>query len=157
MPARAPVPTDPAMQRCLEQLGQQLRERRQSLRIAAGSVAAAAQMSRQTLHRIEHGEPSVTMGAYLNVLRALGLRLQVADDAPPAPLAASAVETLRVADYPQLQLLAWHRAGEVVTAEEALALYERNWRHVDRAALTPAERDLIHRLAQRHGQGALLV
>lgn len=157
MPARAPTPADPAAQQDLSLLGQQLRARRLSLRVAAGSVAAAAGMSRQTLHRIEHGEPSVTMGAYLQAARALGLRLLVAADVPLAPAASDAAQTVRVADYPQLKLLAWHRAGDVVTAEEALALYERNWRHVDRAALTVAERELITRLAQRHGQGALLV
>lgn len=34
-------------------------------------------MSRVTLHRIERGEPSVTMGAYLNALAVLGLDFEI--------------------------------------------------------------------------------
>ena len=82
MPARAPAIVDPQAQHELTRLGALVRARRQELRIAAGSVAAAANLSRQTLHRIEHGEPSVTMGAYLNTLRALGLALSVAELQP---------------------------------------------------------------------------
>lgn len=189
MPAQAPEMLDPQARHALKLLGERLRAQRKSMRIAAGSVAGAANMSRQTLHRIEQGEPSVTMGAYVNALRALGLQLQVvggsdAIDAAggtvgtssgsggasgaggaqgagvpalPTPQHDPGDDTLRAADYPQLQLLAWHRHAGTVTGEEALALYERNWRHVDRAALTSAERDLIHRLVKRHGKGALLV
>lgn len=41
-------------------------------------------MSRVSVHRIEQGEPSVTMGAYLNVLAALGMNFW-ATDAGEAP------------------------------------------------------------------------
>lgn len=34
--------------------------------------------------------------------------------------------------YPALRSLAWSRSDRWVTAPEALALYERNWRHVDK-------------------------
>jgi hypothetical protein len=43
------------------------------------------------------------MGAYFNALRALGLRLKMVADAPQVAGAAEAVESLRVADYPQAQ------------------------------------------------------
>lgn len=36
-------------------------------------VAVRADMSRPTLYRIERGDPSVTMGAYAQVLRVLGM------------------------------------------------------------------------------------
>ncbi len=36
-------------------------------------------MSRVSVHRIEQGEPSVTMGAYLNVLAALGMNYWATD------------------------------------------------------------------------------
>ena len=39
----------------------------------------------------------------------------------------------------------------------ALALYERNWHHVDDAKLVPEERAFIHRLVQEHGHGVLHV
>lgn len=139
----------------LQALGEQVRRRRKSMRIAAGSVARAANLSRQTLHRIEQGEPSVTIGAWLNVLRALGLGLQVGGAAAAARVPED-VDSVRLADYPQLQRLAWHRGGDTLSGEEALALYERHWRHVDPCGLQPAERDLIARLVKRHGKGALL-
>lgn len=113
-------------------------------------------MSRQTLNRIEHGEPSVTMGAYLNALRVLGLELKVVGTAQPAP-ARGDTDAVRLADYPQLKQLAWHRQGETLTEKEAFALYERNWRHIDRPNLDLAERDFIARLVKRYGKGALLV
>jgi transcriptional regulator with XRE-family HTH domain len=156
MPAQAPAVTDPLARRDLETLGELLRTQRKSMRIAAESVARAANMSRQTLHRIERGEPSVTMGAYLSALRALGLELKVVGAAQPAP-AHEHADAVRLADYPQLEHLAWHRQGETLTEKEAFALYERNWRHIDRSSLGPAERDFIARLVKRYGKGALLV
>ena len=156
MPAQAPAVVDPLAQRDLEMLGELLRTQRKSMRIAAESVARAANMSRQTLNRIERGEPSVTMGAYVNALRALGLKLKVAGMAHPAP-ARGGTDAVRLADYPQLKRLAWHRQGETLTEKEAFAFYERNWRHIDRSNLEPAERDFIARLVKLYGKGALLV
>lgn len=164
MPAPAPTPVDPLAEQALRRLGERLRTQRRSMRIAAESAARAANLSRQTLHRIERGEPSVTMGAYLNVMRALGLEWQVVAAAPAAPAqpderpdAQPDAQPVRLAEYPQLASLSWHRQGEALSEEEALALYERNWRHVDPSQLEPAERALIARLVQRHGKGALLV
>ena len=37
------------------------------------------------------------------------------------------------AEFPELALLVWNRdPTRAIPAEEAFALYERNWRHVDR-------------------------
>jgi hypothetical protein len=58
-------------------------------------------------------------------------------------------------EYPELRLLCWNRAERFVPAAEAFALYERNWRFVDPAALSPAERALIDRLACRFGNSVL--
>jgi hypothetical protein len=44
-----------------------------------------------------------------------------------------------------------------LTEQEALSRYERNWRHVDTAALTDEERRFIDHLANTHGGGRLLV
>ncbi|ARR15338.1 hypothetical protein [Xanthomonas citri] len=65
---------------------------------------------------------------------------------------------LRLADYPQLKLIAWNRRDDdLVEEEEALALYERNWRYVDEAHLLPQERQLIDQLVQKFGHGVLHV
>ncbi|MCK6434113.1 MAG: hypothetical protein HUU30_09420 [Burkholderiaceae bacterium] len=40
---------------------------------------------------------------------------------------------------------------------DALNLYERNWRHVDRASMAPAESALLQALVDQPGGGRLLV
>ena len=65
---------------------------------------------------------------------------------------------IRIADYPQLKLIAWNRRADATLDEkEALALYERNWRHVEESALEAKERILIDRLVKTIGKGVLLV
>jgi transcriptional regulator with XRE-family HTH domain len=163
MPARAPpAPAHAAAK--LAALGERLRERRKALKVSGVDAAEAAGMSRVTLQRVERGEPSVTMGAYLGAANAVGLELELVDPRersrgnrgargkPPFPA------RIRLADHPQLKKLAWQLHGvTTLTPEEALGLYERNWRHVDTAALDPAERALVNALAQHLGGGRLLV
>ena len=115
-------------------------------------------MSRVSVHRIEQGEPSVTLGAYLNVLAALGMTFSVmvvADEAsqPEANDKAGWLPAqVRLADYPVLQQLAWQVHGvDELTPREALGIYERNWRHLDEAALLPRERNLIDALRLAFG------
>jgi hypothetical protein len=61
-------------------------------------------------------------------------------------------------DTPQLKALCWNRPGTgVVDRAEALALYERNWRFVDRAAMTEDEQRLLAALVARYGNGVLHV
>jgi transcriptional regulator with XRE-family HTH domain len=72
MAARPPV-TSAAATAKLKVLGEQIRVRRKALGVSATVAAEAAGMSRVTLHRIEKGEPAVTIGAYLNAIVALGL------------------------------------------------------------------------------------
>ena len=110
-------------------------------------------MSRVSVHRIEQGEPSVTMGAYLNVLAALGMTFSAMAMGKEAPENAADDKAgwlpvrVRLADYPQLKQLAWQVQGtDELTPREALGIYERNWRHVDEAALLPRERNLIDAL-----------
>lgn len=65
---------------------------------------------------------------------------------------------LRLADYPQLRLIAWNRRDDdLVEEEEVLAMYERNWRYVDEAMLDSKERQLIDRLIRQYGHGVLNV
>ncbi|RYF33272.1 MAG: XRE family transcriptional regulator [Comamonadaceae bacterium] len=162
MPAQAPV-LQPAASVVLGGLGASIRDRRKTLRVSASTAAEAAGMSRVTLHRIERGEASVTMGAYANAMAALGVQIRIVDAATgTAPVAQAEADipaaAIRLADHTQLRQLAWHLPDAAeLTPEEALGLYERNWRHIDQAAVSVQERALIDRLVATLGQGQLLV
>lgn len=157
MPAQAPTPTDVSTQ-ALAALGEQIRAARKALGVSAVSTAQAAGLSRVTLHRVERGEPSVTMGAYLNVMAALGLNFGILPRPPePAPRAAKRLlpARIRLTDYPQLQRIAWHvRGTDELTAAEAAGIYARHGRHLDAAALSQHERALMDALQQTFDQGA---
>lgn len=113
-------------------------------------------MSRMTLHRIERGEPSVTMGAYMNALAALGLDVEVtapvastAKEMVTPPSSRTPTKTVRVGDFAQLRRLAWQLPADAeLTPEEAWGTYERNWRHADPSALEDNERQLLAELAR---------
>jgi len=62
-----------AAARQLERLGERLRLARKRRRISAVLMAQRVGVSRDTLHRIEKGDPVVGLGTYLRVLRVLGL------------------------------------------------------------------------------------
>ena len=112
----------------------------------------AAGLSRVTLHRIEKGEPSVTMGAWCNAMAALGMGLQAtpvaADTAKPAPDRTGWIPArVPLADYPQLRALAWQVHGtDTLTPAEALGIYERNARHLDMQAMSADEQALLQAL-----------
>ena len=98
MPAKAPA-APAAVAARLALLGQRIRAQRMGLGVSANALAESAGLSRHTVCRIEHGVPSVTMGAYLNALAALGMDLAVVDHLPPAD-----VPTCRRADVPTCRL-----------------------------------------------------
>lgn len=134
-------------------IGQALRERRKALRISMVAAAEAAGISRVTWHRLEKGEGTVAWGSLLAAAAVLDLELGLVDPRQPGVEQARNPEEclpLRIVleDYPQLRRLAWQLGEEAgpLSAREALGLYERNWRHVDRAALSPRERALIRAL-----------
>ncbi len=155
MPAKAP-PIPPHVETQLKTLGRRIRARREQQKVTATDAAEAAGMSRVTLHRVEQGEPSVTMGAYLSALSAVGLSLAVRE--PEAAYAPALPATVRLDDYPALKQLAWQLPGVTeLNPAQALDLYERNWRHLDRESLSPDEWRLIQRLADELGGGRLLV
>ena len=152
MPAKSPTPPTIVADQ-LAALGARIRAQRKALRVSATALAEASGMSRVSVHRIEQGEPSVTMGAYLNVLAALGMTFSVTTvtDESSGAMADDKAGWLparvRLADYPALQQLAWQVQGvDELTPREALGIYERNWRHIDQAALLPRERNLIDAL-----------
>jgi transcriptional regulator with XRE-family HTH domain len=152
MPARTSIIASTVADKLIA-MGKQIRAHRKALRISATTTAEAAGMSRVTLHRIEKGEPSVTMGAYLNAMVALDMNFDIIR---PSDLAADKLKDdrkgliparIRLADYQQLKKLAWQVHGtDELTPVEAWSIYERNWRHVDVQNLDPLERDLVDAL-----------
>ncbi len=163
MPATSP-PISDAELTALIALGSRIRARRKELGVSATAAAEAARISRVTLHRIEHGEPSVTMGAYLVVMSAIGLDLheatepmpQTGDNAPHRDT--RTVSMVRLADFPQLRAAAWHLHDSAeITETDAFDLYEHNWRYIDHAAMDARESSFVKHLADTWGGGLLLV
>lgn len=65
---------------------------------------------------------------------------------------------VRVENYAQLRDLCWNRPTNTVLAgQDALALYERNWRFVEKDALTVEEQRLLNLLVARYGNGVMNV
>lgn len=166
MQAQPPHPLDHSAAQ-LKALGAQLRARRKALRVSGTAAAEAAGMSRVTLHRIEKGEPSVAGGAWANAVAALGMTLlarkaegdEVSGElASPANLADWIPVRVRLADYPQLKALAWQVHGtDTLSPLEALGIYERNARHLDTAAMSPAEQALLQALRTGLGDGSAVL
>lgn len=156
MPAKPP-PLPHTVAEQLSALGQQIRARRKALGVSATAAAEAASMSRVTLHRIEKGEPAVTMGAYLNALSTLGLEWSAAPSARNEPHSADRSgwipARIQLADYPQLRQLAWQVHGtDALTPREALDIYQRNQRHLDTQALSSSEQQLVDALHLAFGE-----
>ena len=81
--AKDPVVLLPRLQQLLTQIGDHIRLARLRRKLSAARVAERAAISRNTLHAIEQGASTVSMGAYLQVLFVLGLEktiLQLAAD-----------------------------------------------------------------------------
>ncbi|SKA18807.1 Helix-turn-helix domain-containing protein [Sediminibacterium ginsengisoli] len=64
----------PKYQRILEQLGENIKLARKRRRLTTIQVSERAGIDRSTLYEIEKGTPSVSLGAYFNTLRVLGLQ-----------------------------------------------------------------------------------
>lgn len=178
MPAK-PTPLPDAQARLLVECGERLRQARLRRRLSAEATAAGAGITRMTLHRAERGEPAITMGTFVKLMGVLGLAGDVAllarDDKagrllqdaqmprrrlPTRTRRRPARRTrIRIGDFPQLRQIAWQLDPAVVelAPEEAFALYERNWRHVDHDAMDAEERALLNELTASVGKGVLLV
>lgn len=64
----------PKFLKILEQLGENIKLARKRRKLTTIQVAERAGIDRTTLYHIEKGNPSVSLGAYFNVLRVLGLQ-----------------------------------------------------------------------------------
>src|SRR5215217_2205564 len=139
--------------RSLTALGERLRRERKRQKVTAVAASEAAGLSRVTLHRIERGEASVAIGAWVAVADALGLAFDLVDT-KTSPRSTPMPNPIRLADYPELKKLGWQlRKDAELTPDEALDLYERNWRHVDVERLTAREQALIQALQTQIGGG----
>lgn len=161
MPSKAPS-INKKQEKDLRHLGQQLRDRRKELGVNATTTAEAAGMSRVTLYRIEQGEASVAMGAYLSVIQALGLSLLIINPQKKQIQKEQSKKKLpkkiRIADYKQLKRIAWQIKGtQELSPQEALDIYERNWRHIDLKAMDAHEKELLELLLAAAGRERLLV
>jgi transcriptional regulator with XRE-family HTH domain len=136
-------------QEFLASLGQRILLQRKKLKVAAESVALAAAISRITLHRIEKGEPGVSMGAYISVIIVLGLNLSIQEVAPKLNDAEEEKNPCEIAikDYPQLKLISWQLKDDaVLNALEAKNMYERNQKYILFNEMTEHEKKLIKQL-----------
>ncbi|MFK7984178.1 MAG: helix-turn-helix domain-containing protein [Saprospiraceae bacterium] len=73
----------PKHQKILAQLGENIKLARKRRKLTTTQVSERANINRTTLYQIEKGSSSVSMGAYFNVLRVMGLHndfLQLAAD-----------------------------------------------------------------------------
>ena len=61
----------PASAKEMKALGQRLKDARLRRRFSMEIVCARADISRPTLYKVENGDPSVSIGIYVNVLRVL--------------------------------------------------------------------------------------
>ena len=89
MPSKSPTNPEQCTAQ-LQALGEQIRAQRKALRLSATVTAEAAGLSRVTLHRIEKGEPSVTIGAWCSAMAALGMELQARSGADASAVVHSA-------------------------------------------------------------------
>ena len=76
MPAKNPKITREIAHQ-LSVLGERIRKQRKDLKLSATVAAEAAGMSRVTWYRVEKGEPAVTIGAWFNAAKVLGLTLDI--------------------------------------------------------------------------------
>lgn len=63
----------PASAKEMKTLGQRLKDARLRRRFSMETVCSRADISRPTLYKVENGDPSVSIGTYVQVLRVLGL------------------------------------------------------------------------------------
>lgn len=138
---------------CASQIGDDIRRQRKALKVSATAAAESAGMSRLTWYKIEKGETTVSLGAYLSAAHVVGLKVQAARSISKAFQQTSGSGEhwipvrIHLSDFPQLRKLAWQVTGvDTLSPVEALDIYERNWRHLDESALIDDEQKLINGL-----------
>jgi hypothetical protein len=108
-------------------------------------------------HRLRERQAGMAE-VHLRLPRDEARRLQVASKAAHFREALGSFLDETVLDlerWPALKEIAWNRAERWIAAEDAFALYERNWRFVDPRRLTADEARLVERLKHRFGAGLM--
>jgi transcriptional regulator with XRE-family HTH domain len=72
---KLPIP----VKRALATIGEDIRNARRRRRIQARVMAERASITRSTLHRVERGDPGVSLGIYATVLFVLGMLDRLAE------------------------------------------------------------------------------
>lgn len=67
------VPLFPAVAKQLHELGLRIRMARERRKISQERFAERMEVSRETLRRLEKGDPTIAMGSFMRALRVLGL------------------------------------------------------------------------------------
>ena len=71
--SKATLPTFPSVLKQLAALGERLRLARLRRKITAELFSERMGVSRETLRRMENGDPTIAVGTYMRALRVLGL------------------------------------------------------------------------------------
>lgn len=71
MPSKSPI-LYPSQSKLLKAFGQRLKAARLLRRFSLSLVAERVDVSRQTITKVEQGNPSVTFGTYIRVMAVLG-------------------------------------------------------------------------------------
>jgi hypothetical protein len=74
-PPKLPIP----VRKALRKLGQDIRDARLRRRIPTAIMSQRALVTRTTLHKLEKGDPTVSMGTYSTVLFVLGMTERLAE------------------------------------------------------------------------------
>lgn len=131
----------------LREVASALRARRKQLGLTMEEVAQAAGISRVTLHRIEKGETSVSVGAVASVSKTLGTPLATEQASP-----VKSQENIVIGNYPGLASLSWQlEKDNLLSPFEAWSTYARNWRHLNQSTLIDSEKELINLLNHEFG------
>lgn len=70
---KSTLPTFPSVARQLVSLGERMRLARLRRKMTAELFSERTGVSRETLRRLENGDPTIAMGTYMRALRVLGL------------------------------------------------------------------------------------
>ena len=128
------------------EVGSQLRQARRLRGLTLKDLSERTGLSLRFLSEIERGKDGASLGRVLRVAQVLGVDM---------PLQIEPQARVDIDRYPGLRAIAWQRRDRFIDESDALALYEANWRFIDREQLLPRELALIDQLALRHGHRVL--